>query len=134
MAEAAAPLGDGERSSALEKAKLREEIGLGSRMDWDGLSGGEMLDEATRVALTSRATTARRRRSAACRTEGRRGRAAAARGARDAGVGGKPGAGKAVSVGGATRRRPVAAPAAIGVFTARNIEEGEREMEVRAVL
>ena len=55
-------------------------------------------------------------------------------GARDAGMGAKPGTGKAVSAGGATRRRPVAAPAANGVFTARNIEEGEREMEVRAVL
>ena len=44
-------------------------------------------------------------------------------GARDAGVGAKLGTGKAVSAGGATRRRPVAAPAANGVFTARNREE-----------
>ena len=55
-------------------------------------------------------------------------------GARDAGMGAKPGTGKAVSAGGATRRRPVAAPVANGDFTARNREEGEREIEVKAVL
>ena len=49
-------------------------------------------------------------------------------------VWGKLGAGKAILARGATCQRPVAAPAANGVFTARNIEEGEREMEVRAVL
>ena len=102
MAEAAAPLGDGERSSALEKAKLREEIGLGSRMDWDGLSGGEMLDEATRVALTSRATTARRRRSTACRAWEVPGRL----------VSSKPGARRTGLAGARRVGWPVAAPAA----------------------
>ena len=56
----------------------RNEIGVRLRSDRDGLTGSEMLDKATRVALTSRVTMARRRRSAACRTEGRRGCAAAA--------------------------------------------------------
>jgi hypothetical protein len=50
---------------------------------------------ATGVALTSRTATA----SAACRAEGRRGRVASAEGARDAGVGAKPGAGEAVLAG-----------------------------------
>ena len=77
----------------------RNETGVRLRSDRDGLSGGVMLDKATHVALTPRATTARRRRSTACRAEGRRGRVASAEGARDAGVGAKPGAGEAVLAG-----------------------------------
>ena len=53
------------------------------------------------------------------------GRVASVEGARDAGVGVKPGTGKAVSAGGATRQRLVAAPAANG----NERREQRREME-----
>ena len=49
-------------------------------------------------------------------------------------VWGQTGGVRAGLVRGATRRWLVAAPVANGDFTARNREEGEREIEVKAVL
>ena len=89
-----------------EKEKKRNRSCL--RSDRDGLSGGEMLDKATRVALTSRATTARRRR---VKRRGRGARGSCAR-RKEGAVWSDTGGGGGGFGLGAARGRPVAAPAA----------------------
>ena len=54
-----ASLGDGEEGSALDKVKQRGEIEFGSRMDWDGLSGGEGNGATTRNSTDVETATAR---------------------------------------------------------------------------
>ena len=51
--------GDGEEGSALDKVKQRGQMELGSRMDWDGLSGGEGNDATMRDGTDVETATVR---------------------------------------------------------------------------